>query len=80
MTRSFFDKNYEHVLKGMEKQLNKFFLFLYFFITNSLILSISIINDEENKTFLEFVSFLNEFPKVKFEQGNNFKKILNLTK
>jgi len=74
----FFDKNLDFILKGFEKQISKFFIFLYLFISNILTLSIIIEKDEHKKVYNEFVNSLKEYTKIKFDQGNIFKKINEL--
>jgi hypothetical protein len=74
----FFNNDHDFILKGLEKQVSKFLLFLHLFISNILTLSISIESDKEKKIYDEFVLHIKENSKIKFDQGNNFKKINDL--
>jgi len=74
----FFNNDHDFILKGLEKQVSKFLLFLHLFISNILTLSISIESDKEQKIYDEFVLNIKENSKIKFDQGNNFKKINDL--
>lgn len=74
----FFNNEYDFILKGLEKQTSKFILYLNLLISNLLMISVSIENDKEKKTFDEFVFYIKENSKIKFDQGNNFKKINEL--
>lgn len=72
------NNEYDFILKGLEKQISKFILFLYLFILNILTLSVVIESDNDKKNFDEFISFVKENSKIRIDQGNNFKKINEL--
>jgi hypothetical protein len=76
----FFDKNYDFILKGLEKQTSKYMLFLFLFISNLLIISIAVEDEKEKKILIEFADTIRDFSKIKFDQGNVFKKINDLYK
>ena len=70
-------------MRGIEKQISKFLLFVYFFISGILLISISFNENEKIekdylKFFQNFLGILNEYSKIKFDNGNNFKKINKL--
>ncbi len=80
MLNIFFDKNYDFILKGLEKQTSKYMLFLFLFISNLLIISIAVEDEKEKKILIEFADTIRDFSKIKFDQGNVFKKINDLYK
>lgn len=47
-------------------------------MSNLLTISVNIENEKEKKIFEEFVFYIKENTKLKFDQGNNFKKINEL--
>lgn len=47
-------------------------------ISNLLTISVQMEGDKEKKIYDEFVFYIKENSKIKFDQGNNFKKINEL--